>query len=208
MIWTLWKGILLGLGAAAPIGPVNVEIARRSLRGGYWCGVLLGAGAVTIDGLYVVLAAMSVRLYLDYPMVETTVALLGAGLLIYLGVNCLRSVRRVLRAGDLTAAEEPPRRNYLTGVVMTATNPMTLAFWFVVIPAIGSISSEDRRHTIGLTLGVMIGALSWVMFFVGLMSLAGRNSKRFTMVAADLAGGIMLLGFAVLPIWRIVGRHL
>ena len=27
------KGVILGLGAAVPIGPVNVEIARRTLRG-------------------------------------------------------------------------------------------------------------------------------------------------------------------------------
>ena len=30
----LGNGLLLGLGAAAPIGPVNVEIARRTLRHG------------------------------------------------------------------------------------------------------------------------------------------------------------------------------
>ena len=31
--WLL-RGILLGLGAAVPIGPVNVEIARRALAAG------------------------------------------------------------------------------------------------------------------------------------------------------------------------------
>ena len=32
------KGIALGLGAAVPIGPVNVQIARRTLRGGFGAG--------------------------------------------------------------------------------------------------------------------------------------------------------------------------
>ena len=34
----LGGGILLGLGAAAPIGPVNLEIARRAMRFGFWAG--------------------------------------------------------------------------------------------------------------------------------------------------------------------------
>ena len=39
----LLQGILIGLGAAVPIGPVNVEIARRTLRGGFLAGLFLGA---------------------------------------------------------------------------------------------------------------------------------------------------------------------
>ena len=33
------NGVLIGLGAAVPIGPVNVEIARRTLRSGWAAGV-------------------------------------------------------------------------------------------------------------------------------------------------------------------------
>ena len=42
---TLSRGILLGWGVAVPLGPVNVEIARRTLRGGFRAGFFLGMGA-------------------------------------------------------------------------------------------------------------------------------------------------------------------
>jgi len=57
------NGLALGLGAAAPIGPVNVEIARRTLRFGRRAGFLLGCGAVTVDvGYAVVTSSASVAL--------------------------------------------------------------------------------------------------------------------------------------------------
>src|SRR5688572_28080260 len=78
VIALLWKGILLGLGAAAPIGPVNVEIARRSLRHGFRGGFLLGLGAVTVDVAYAVLASLGFRFVHDNPAVIFTLSLAGA----------------------------------------------------------------------------------------------------------------------------------
>src|SRR5437016_9396051 len=93
-IGILWKGITLGLGAAAPIGPVNVEIARRAIRGGFICGFLLGLGAVTVDVTYVVLASFSVRLFLDRPRIMLGMGVAGGAFLLLLGVECLRAVRK------------------------------------------------------------------------------------------------------------------
>src|SRR5687767_6148015 len=118
----LWKGITLGLGAAAPIGPVNVEIARRALRGGFWPGFLLGLGAVSVDVTYVILASFSVRLFLDRPRIMIFMGVTGGAFLLLLGVECLRAVRRQWTEPTAEAGP-PPRRNYLTGLIMTALNP-------------------------------------------------------------------------------------
>ncbi|MGA2501211.1 MAG: LysE family transporter [Tepidisphaeraceae bacterium] len=67
MFAAIGKGIILGLGAAAPIGPVNVEIARRTLRGGFPAGFFLGLGAVTVDVSYAILVSLSIRPVLNMP---------------------------------------------------------------------------------------------------------------------------------------------
>src|SRR5688500_19678667 len=81
----LLKGVLLGLGAAVPIGPVNVEMARRALRGGFFAGFALGCGAVTVDVLYLVLSSLSVAQLLNHPRVLKPLAVAGVGL-----PTCLR----------------------------------------------------------------------------------------------------------------------
>jgi L-lysine exporter family protein LysE/ArgO len=207
----VWKGILLGLGAAAPIGPVNVEIARRALRHGFGAGVLLGLGAVTVDVTYAVLASLGLRLVLDRAPVRITLSIAGAALLAYLGVQCLRSA---FRPAPEFASDEPepeirrPRssRHYLTGLLMTSLNPMTLAFWFVVLPGLaGQLSADPAGDLPWICAGVFVGALSWVLFFASFITVAGNWERRKVAFLADLAGGVMLLGFAASSIWRMRG---
>lgn len=46
----MWQVVLQGMGVgvalAAPIGPINLEIIRRGLSGGFARGWLVGLGAV------------------------------------------------------------------------------------------------------------------------------------------------------------------
>ena len=213
----LWKGILLGLGAAAPIGPVNVEIARRCLRHGFRGGFFLGLGAVTVDVTYAVLASLGVRLLLHHPAAKLTLSLAGAALLTYLGVQCLRSAFRPAPEfvsnpqSEVRNPQSPPspHRHYATGLFMTSLNPMTLAFWFIAVPGwAGQISSNPARDLPFICAGVFLGALSWVLFFASLVSVAGTWKRRKVAFLADLFGGLMLLAFAASAIWRIVGSSL
>ena len=214
MIGLLWKGILLGLGAAAPIGPVNVEIARRALRHGFRGGLMLGLGAVTVDVAYAILASLGLRPILDRAPIQITLSLAGAALLIYLGIQCLRSAFRPLpNLADAQTLHPPTsplaRHHYATGLLMTSLNPMTLAFWFVVLPGLaGQLSPDPARDLPWICAGVFAGALSWVLFFTSIITWAGNRKRRRVAFVADLFGGVMLLTFAGLAIWRMVGSSL
>jgi L-lysine exporter family protein LysE/ArgO len=217
----LAKWIGVGLGAAAPIGPVNIEIARRSIRSGYLAGVLLGCGAVTVDVAYCVVASLWGRWIGQYVLVLRALMVIGAMFLAWLGVMALRSAWRSVgfasadrlretpennRFAEADPTGPPASRHYLSGVLMTSVNPMTLAFWFLATPAIaGSHRWSDILPRCG---GVAIGAGAWVVFFAALMRFAGRMSRRWTELGADIAGGVMLLGFAGYAIWRLLRGHL
>ena len=208
----LLRGVLLGLGAAVPIGPVNVEMARRALRGGFFAGFALGCGAVTVDVLYLVLSSLSVAQLLNHPRVITPLAAAGVLLLTFLGVMSLLSVRKHLRSDPVRAESEPPpaakaHSAYLTGVLMTLLNPMTLAFWFTVVPAqasgVGGIAKDRAAELPIIGTGVFIGTIGWVVAFSGLLGWAGRYRRNWWMALADAAGGVMLLAFAALALLRL-----
>src|SRR5690349_17984038 len=140
----LLHGVLLGLGAAVPIGPVNVQIARRTLREGFRRGVALGAGAVTVDIVYAVLSTLGFRAIGGRPAVVVPLTLAGAAFLAYLGVSSLLAAGRAWRADpleDASADAGSAGGAYVTGLLMTLLNPMTLGFWFVAVPAaVGGMS--------------------------------------------------------------------
>ncbi|MGH7180233.1 MAG: LysE family transporter, partial [Tepidisphaeraceae bacterium] len=85
--------------------------------------------------------------------------------------------------------------------MMTGLSPMTLAFWFVVLPKWAGEFTKRPAHDLPIiVLGVFIATIGWVIFFAGLLSLAGRRRRRWWLVAADEVGGVMLLGFAVVTL--------
>ncbi|MGH7179807.1 MAG: LysE family transporter, partial [Tepidisphaeraceae bacterium] len=97
----LAKGVLFGLGAAATIGPVNIEIARRTLRAGFGAGFALGCGAVSVDVAYAILSAFGISPLLKNKFFYWPLSAGAIGLLGYLGVMSLRCARTIARADVL-----------------------------------------------------------------------------------------------------------
>jgi L-lysine exporter family protein LysE/ArgO len=204
MLGSFANGVALGLGAAVPIGPVNVQIARQALRRGFVAGFALGCGAVTVDVFYAVLTAVGIQRLADNRAIEWSLRVGGIFLLTYLGVMCLRGERVAWRADPVTTTLDPATtpdagagRAYVTGLLMTLLNPMTVAFWFVAVPALaGPVAENGARDLPLLCAGVFVGTISWVVFFAGLLALAGRFRRNWWLAAADATGGAALLVFA------------
>jgi L-lysine exporter family protein LysE/ArgO len=212
MIRIFGAGVALGLGAAIPLGPVNVEIARRALRAGFWAGFALGCGAVTVDVTYAVLSSLALRPVIDHPLLLKWITIGGLALLTYLGIQCMRAVTQHLRVdpvGRADASEDrlsygSPAWAYGTGVLMTLLNPMTLAFWFVAVPAtVGSITQNPRRDLPLICAGVFAGTIAWVIFFSSALGWIGRYRRNWWLAVADGVGGLTLLTFAAVGFWRL-----
>lgn len=207
LAFMLLRGLLLGLGAAVPIGPVNVEIARRTLRHGFKGGFLLGLGASSADVIYAILTSLSLRPVLAIQSFRLTAGVIGALLLTFLGVMSLRSAWRA-RNTDLLDASPPQvsaHSHYIVGLLMTLFNPFTLMFWFVAVPGlVGSLTDTPGRDLPILCIGVAVGATSWVVFFTTLLTFAARWRRPWWTVAADAVGGTLLLAFASLTLWKTI----
>lgn len=200
------NGIVLGLGAAIPIGPVNVEIARRTLRGGFAAGFALGCGAVSVDVTYAVLSSLSIGQVLNRPTVLWPMTILGTAFLLYLAFLSFRGAWKDWNADPLTGAAPSVQSHgggYLTGVTMTLLNPMTIGFWFVVVPGrVGLLTANPRRDLPTICMGVFIGTIGWVIGFAGLLAGAGQWRRNWWLPLADAIGGLALLALAGAGLWR------
>ena len=202
--WLFVQGLGLGIGAAVPIGPVNVEIARQTLRRGRAAGVLLGCGAVTVDLAYAVLSSTGVSLFAS-PRFLTIFSCASAVLMAVLGVFSLRSAWRArapkaVEQEDAPAPAKPPPqllRQYATGVAMTGLNPYSIGFWFIALPGLlGGKAEHSGTDLPIICTGVVVAALAWVFGFVSVLGLLGRFDLRRWMIWTDTVGGVLLLGFA------------
>jgi L-lysine exporter family protein LysE/ArgO len=212
VIALLAEGMLLGLGAAAPIGPVNIEIARRTLGQSAKAGVALGCGAVTVDVAYAALTSLGLTSLAVPGWLVGTLALTGMVLLTYLGVMSWVGAVRAWRAPELSSQARAGHSHYLTGLLMTLFNPLTLAFWLTVVPArFASDTSGIQAHQRSLPIlcaGVFIGTIAWVLLFVGLLAVVGQTRRRAWMIGADATGGAVLLAFAARLFWHWAAPNL
>lgn len=198
---------ITGWMVAAPIGPVNLEIIQRGLRQRPLAGFMVGLGAICIDGMYLLLFSLGLRLVMQWPWVQSLLFVLGGALLCWLAVRSLRDGVRLLRQSALAAdaVAKPPvslRGCYLIGLAMTGSNPMTIAFW-------SALSLQFTELAMGLRLlacGVMmLGCLSWVLLVTGIIAFARRWIGPRMMGTVTLVGGTVVLLYGLFFLARGLG---
>jgi threonine/homoserine/homoserine lactone efflux protein len=170
---------------------------------------------VTVDVGYAVVTSLALVPVLRYPRVMTALSVAAAAFLTYLAFLCLRSA--AAGHGDDEGREgapddrrgTSPARHYVTGLLLTSLNPMTLAFWFVAVP--GTVAAGPARAPTDLPVvcaGVFTGAFAWVCIFTGLVERLKKFGRQRWLRWIDLAGGLMLLAFAIRTIWRLTAPTL
>ena len=62
----VFKGILIGIMASAPMGPVGVLCIQRTLNKGRWYGLITGVGACVSDIIYALFTGFGMSFVMDF----------------------------------------------------------------------------------------------------------------------------------------------
>src|SRR5436305_1308178 len=121
---------------------------------------------------------------------RVALGLLGAAVLVVLGVRTIWSGFRA-RLGLETAAEvATPRRAFATALAATALNPLTIALWTAAFSAAAATTAtRSVAATVALLVGVGLGTLSWYTGFSTVVSLARRRVGPRLLAAVDVTAG-------------------
>ncbi|MCP4473025.1 MAG: LysE family transporter [Gammaproteobacteria bacterium] len=90
MLHILIVTLLLGLGAAAPVGPINLEIIRRHLQSGFTTGIIFGSGACSADLTYLFLLSLGVLTLLTHVVLINSMGIVGSLILFWFGFSAVR----------------------------------------------------------------------------------------------------------------------
>lgn len=195
----LWTGIALGFVVAAQIGPIWLLCARTTLRAGVASGFAVGAGAAFVDLCYAALGAAGVAPLLTVASLRIVLGVAGGAVLVVLGARTLRTAWRVRLGAELPEETVSPRAALRTGLVATASNPLTIASWAAVFGAASAGGAAARSATGAalLVLGVGVGSLAWhALLVLGMRLLRGRAGDR-TLRAVDVVAGTALVAGGV-----------
>jgi threonine/homoserine/homoserine lactone efflux protein len=190
-------GALLGAFVAAQVGPVSLLCIRTATRHGFRPAAAIGAGAATVDVGYAALGVLGAAALIQIEPVRLTLGFAGAAVLAWMGVHTLRDAWRIRLGGEATDEVVGAGASYRTGLVATASNPLTIVSWTAIFGAAATASLLDGAGSAtALLVGVMLGSGAW---FLGLAVVAARLGARLgprVLFGVDVAAGVGLLGFA------------
>jgi threonine/homoserine/homoserine lactone efflux protein len=205
---SILEGIVLGLSISAPIGPTNIEMIRRGLKGGFWVCIVFAAGVEVALVIYLAAIFAGLSFLTEVEAFNLLLSAFGVIVLFYLGFT---SIKDFLHQKDLNLDApdgEKKDNHFISGIILTIANPAVLLFWSGIIGANVATRVFSLNTSLLISGGILTGATLW---FLGLSALiyGGRRfitPKVFGYISA--LAGLVLLGFGVSFGYRILQRFL
>jgi len=200
----IFKGMLIGMIASAPMGPVGVLCVQRTLKKGRWFGLVTGMGAATSDIIYAAITGFGMAFVMDFvndPQNRYYLQIVGSLMLLAFGWYTYRTdpTKKMHQSGQ---EKGTLTYNYVTAFLVTLSNPL-IVFLFMALYAQFAFVLPDHpfEMTVGF-LSIVGGALLWWWGLTWLVDnirtrfddLGIRLINKFIGVAVIIGSIIMLLG--------------
>ena len=180
-LFDLAFGLALGFSLTIPPGPMNAFILARAVRS-LREGVTAGLGAMSAD-LVLGVVVYSLRSVLDLSSELRWVYLIGAAMMVYLGVSLLRT-----SAGP-APEETAGLRTYTSALGLGLSNPFQIVWWLTAGLAFAYFG--------GLVLFVgLFGAIAvWIVVFPWAVH-RGTERRPELAQAVIVGSALVIFGFA------------
>lgn len=208
MLDALAAGAAVGALAAANVGPIWLLCVRTSARFGWRPGAAIGIGAASVDLLYAVLGALGAAALLQIPVLRLGLGVMGSLVLVVIGVRTLRDAWRIRVGAESTGEVGSPRRALRTGVIATASNPLTILTWGAVFSGAAVVDlASAPASAAAFVLGIATGSLAFHLLLAAAAATVGERVGDRALRWTDAISGIGLVGFGTLLGVRVVRDH-
>jgi len=193
-ILIFFKGLLIGLFVAAPIGPVGLFCISRVISGGRVSGMVCALGVGLADALYAGVAGFGISslsgLLLDN---LGLVRFFGGAFLVYLGYKIFRAPSvefavRVVAAGLV--------RTFIQVFVLALTNPVAILSFAALFSVFGILDDiENAVKGFSLVAGVFGGSVLWWVFLTLVVGGVRERFKGEYLALVNRLSGVAIVGF-------------
>ena len=192
MIESYTEGFLLGLGAAIPLGPINILIMNNALKS-YKAGLILGFGAMSADIFYLSLILAGMIGFINNPDFLSVIGIVGSIFLLYLSYGIYKNRAKNVEIQQQKIQSKNLFKKYTQGFVLTLLNPMTIIFWFSIA---GYVANRDLNT--GFTIfGMMSSILLWITIMPYLIHRSKHKISQRASKYLSIFSSFILFWFAV-----------
>jgi threonine/homoserine/homoserine lactone efflux protein len=157
------KGILIGIIASAPMGPVGILCVQRTLNKGRWYGFVTGIGAAASDIIYALITGAGMSFVMDIINNQQNkfwLQLSGSIMLLIFGIICWRSnpTKNMHHSGTNKGTFV---HNGVTAFLVTFSNPLIIFLFMGLFAQFAFVIPDHPFEMLIGYISIVAGALIW-----------------------------------------------
>lgn len=172
------KGLLVGIIASAPMGPVGVLCIQRTLKKGRSYGLATGAGAALSDIIYALITGFGMSFVMDFISQKENIfwlKLVGSIMLFIFGLYMFRTDPHI-RQQNATASKGTLVHNFTTAFLVTLSNPLIIFLFIALFNMLTFVIPGNWYSRVLGYLSIVAGAMLW---WLGLTYVIDRMRTNF-----------------------------
>ncbi len=188
------EGFILGLGAAVPVGPINILIMTNALKN-YKNAVSIGFGAMSADITYLALILLGLFTFVKNQTFQIILGVFGSIFLTYIAYLIFknRDEKIELDPSKIKDGHTKIATNYFKGYSLTLLNPYTIGFWISV-----SAYISTKNLSFGWTL---LGLFSGIFLWITIMPYVVHKTKH--LLSQKIVKNISVIASAIILFFAI-----
>ena len=192
------KGLILGLFASIPLGPIGVICIQRTLGKGRLSGFVSGLGAASADTFLAIVAGLGLSFVIDFISIHNLIfKIIGGIVVIIIGLriflkNPVQQVReRKMKKSSL-------HTDYLSVFVLTLSNPMAVLFMIALFAGLNPLhGSNDAISYIAVFTGILVAASFWWFSLSTLVSIYRKKFRLKSLWWLNKITGLLIIAFGI-----------
>lgn len=191
------KGVIIGIVASAPMGPVGVLCVQRTLNKGRIYGIVTGTGAALSDILYALVTGYGLSFLYDIisnPGTLYWMQLVGAIVMFLFGIHTFRT-NPVQNTRNVSRNKSNLVQNGITGFFLTLSNPLIVLLFMALFTPFNFMLPDMPffNQFIGY-ISIFGGAMLWWLFITYLVNkLRVRFDVRGIWIVNRVIGALVML---------------
>ncbi len=192
----IFKGILIGMIASAPMGPVGVLCVQRTLNKGRWFGFVTGVGAAISDIIYAGITGLGMTLVMDfvnnqqnkfYLQIVGSLLLLAFGVYTYRTDPTLKMHRSGTKKGSLV-------HNGVTAFLVTFSNPLIVFLFLACYAQFAFVLPNHPFEMCAGFLSIFAGAILWWFGLTWLIDkIRGKFDDNGIRIINQIIGSVVII---------------
>ena len=197
----IFKGMLIGMIASAPMGPVGVLCVQRTLNKGRWFGLVTGIGAALSDIIYAAIAGFGMGYVVDFINNKQNsfyLQIAGSLMLLAFGVYTYRTdpTRKIHKSGN---GKGTLVHNGVTAFLVTFSNPLIIFLFLGLFAQFAFVLPDHSFEMVVGFMSIVAGAMLWWFGLTWLIDkVRGKFDQNGIRLINQVIGVVVMICSAVI----------